>query len=131
MNSPNAIAIIVGLGGVAISLLPINLGLLPEQTQIGVQQPPTQPNSTPRRLTINVSVSDPDDLKVTEGDRISVGQLIADRGRERQRLEAQARQLDLTLQRLEHSHYPTATTGYASTNRNPNVSRTKRRHRPR
>ncbi|MEO1445038.1 MAG: hypothetical protein AAFV46_02155 [Cyanobacteria bacterium J06635_11] len=60
-------------------------------------------NEAPRRLTINVSVTDPDDLKVTEGDRISVGQLIADRGRERQRLEAQARQLDLALQRLEHS----------------------------
>ena len=63
----------------------------------------TQPNEAPRRLTINVSVTDPDDLKVAEGDRISVGQLIADRGRERQRLEAQARQLDLALQRLEHA----------------------------
>ena len=63
----------------------------------------TLPNEAPRRLTINVSVTDPDDLKVAEGDRISVGQLIADRGRERQRLEAQARQLDLALQRLEHA----------------------------
>ncbi|MEM0978630.1 MAG: hypothetical protein AAGH78_00005 [Cyanobacteria bacterium P01_H01_bin.58] len=63
----------------------------------------TSEDSAPRRLTINIAVTDPDDLKVTEGDRIAVGQLIADRGRERQRLEAQARQLDLTLQRLEHS----------------------------
>ena len=90
----------------------------------------TQPNEAPRRLTINVSVTDPDDLKVAEGDRISVGQLIADRGRERQRLEAQARQLDLTLQRLEHSHYPTGTTGYAATDCNAHVSRRNRRHRP-
>ncbi|MBE9070139.1 hypothetical protein IQ260_26205, partial [Leptolyngbya cf. ectocarpi LEGE 11479] len=63
----------------------------------------THPNEAPRRLTINVSVTDPDDLKVTEGDRIIVGQLIADRTRDRNRLEAQARQLDLTLQRLEQS----------------------------
>ena len=64
---------------------------------------PTQPNEAPRRLTISVSVTDPDDLKVTEGDRIAVGQLIADRTRDRNRLEVQARQLDLTLQRLEHA----------------------------
>ena len=64
---------------------------------------PTQPNEAPRRLTINVSVTDPDDLKVTEGDSISVGQLIADRTRDRNRLEAQARQLDLMLQRLAHA----------------------------
>ena len=64
---------------------------------------PIQPTEAPRRLIINVSVSDPANLKVTEGDRISVGQLIADRSRERQRLEAQTQQLTLTLQRLEHS----------------------------
>ncbi|MEA5467199.1 hypothetical protein [Leptothoe sp. PORK10 BA2] len=64
---------------------------------------PLQPNEAPRRLTINVSVADPDDLKVTDGDRIAVGQLIADRTRDRNRLEAQAKQLDLTLQRLEQS----------------------------
>ena len=60
-------------------------------------------DSNPRRLTINVSVTNPDDLKVTEGDLISVGQLIADRTRDRNRLEAQLRQLTLTLQRLEQS----------------------------
>ncbi|MEM9153376.1 MAG: hypothetical protein AAGB19_23390, partial [Cyanobacteria bacterium P01_F01_bin.3] len=85
------------VGSVAIAQQPsfITPASPPEQ--------PTQPNEAPRRLTINVSVTDPDDLKVIEGDRISVGQLIADRGRESQRLEAQTRQLDLTLQRLEHS----------------------------
>ena len=72
-------------------------------TSTSPPEQPTQPNEAPRRLTISVSVTDPDDLKVTEGDRISVGQLIADRGRERQRLEAQARQLELTMQRLEQS----------------------------
>ncbi len=92
-------------------LIPYALALLAVGSVAIAQQPsfitPTspleQPNEAPRRLTINVAVTDPDDLKVTEGDRISVGQLIADRGRERQRLEAQARQLTLTLQRLEQS----------------------------
>ncbi len=83
------------MAGVAIAQQPSFV------TPTSPPEQPTQPDEAPRRLTINVSVTDPDDLKVTEGDRISVGQLIADRTRERQRLEAQARQLTLTLQRLE------------------------------
>jgi hypothetical protein len=71
----------------------------------------TQLDEAPRRLTIAVAVADPDDLKVADGDRIVVGQLIADRTRDspqerlrqRNRLEAQAKQLNLTLQRLEQS----------------------------
>ncbi|MEO0405716.1 MAG: hypothetical protein AAF289_00035 [Cyanobacteria bacterium P01_A01_bin.135] len=44
-----------------------------------------------------------EDLKVKEGDRIVVGDLIADRGRERQHLEGQRQQLQLTLDRLQFS----------------------------
>lgn len=62
-------------------------------------QPAT--SSSPLRLTISVSVAEPKDLKANEGDRVTVGQLLADRSRERHRLEAQAQQLELTLQRLE------------------------------
>ena len=93
---PYAIATIT-VAGVAIAQQPsfVTPTPLPEQ--------PPQSTEVPRRLTISISVTDPDDLKVTEGDRISVGQLIAARTRDRNRLEAQARQLDLTLQRLEHS----------------------------
>ena len=89
--------VLLAVGGVAIAQQPsfVTPASLPEQA--------TQPNEAPRSLTINVSVTDPDDLKVTEGDRISVGQLIADRNRDRNRLEAQARQLNLTLQRLEQA----------------------------
>lgn len=69
------------------------------------QSPPEQPTQpvtdSPRRLTISVSVSDPDDLKVTEGDTIAVGDLIADRGRERRRLENQKAQLRLTLIQIQ------------------------------
>ncbi|WP_228016237.1 hypothetical protein [Leptolyngbya ectocarpi] len=101
---PYALALLA-VGGVAIAQQPSFV------TPTPALEEPTQPNEAPRRLTINVSVTDPDDLKVTEGDRIAVGQLIADRTRDsprerlrqRNRLEAQAKQLDLTLQRLEHS----------------------------
>jgi hypothetical protein len=56
---------------------------------------------TPQRLTITISVADPADLKVVEGDRLRAGDLIADRTIQRQRLEAQKRQLEVTLQRLQ------------------------------
>ena len=74
---------LLAVGGVAIAQQPsfVTPALSPEQ--------PTQPNEAPRHLTINVTITDPDDLKVTEGDRITVGQLIADRTRDRNRLEAQ------------------------------------------
>jgi len=52
---------------------------------------------------VRVSVADPEDLKVSEGDRLELGQLIADRGRERRRLEVQQAQLQLSLQQLETS----------------------------
>jgi hypothetical protein len=64
-------------------------------------QPSTSTTASPSRITIKVTVSDPTDLKVKEGDRIKSGALIADRGRERQRLDAQKRQLTLTLTRLQ------------------------------
>jgi hypothetical protein len=71
-----------------------------------VSSPPGQNSGielgeSPRRLQIKVSVADPADLKVAEGDRIRAGDLIADRAIQRQRLEAQKRQLALTLQRLQ------------------------------
>ncbi|EKU97112.1 hypothetical protein Lepto7375DRAFT_0984 [Leptolyngbya sp. PCC 7375] len=87
------------LAGVAIA----SVATAQQSSFVTPPEQPNQPHEAPRRLTINVSVTDPADLKVTDGDRITVGQLIADRTRDRNRLEAQARQLHLTLQRLEHS----------------------------
>ncbi|MEM9804904.1 MAG: hypothetical protein AAF959_06465 [Cyanobacteria bacterium P01_D01_bin.56] len=86
----------IAMAGVAIAQQPSFI------TPTSPPEKPNQPNEAPRRLTINVAVTDPDDLKVTEGNLIAVGQLISDRTRDRNRLEAQAKQLDLTLQRLEH-----------------------------
>ncbi|MEM9814988.1 MAG: hypothetical protein AAF827_01040 [Cyanobacteria bacterium P01_D01_bin.6] len=63
--------------------------------------PLTSEDSGPTRLTITVAVAGPEDLKVQQGDRVSQGQLIADRTRERERLEAQQAKFQLTLERLE------------------------------
>jgi hypothetical protein len=90
---PYALAM-VAIGGVALAQSPAPVSP-PEQ----VTTP--QAAASPQRLTINVTVADPEDLKVAEGDRLDVGQLIADRGRERRRLEAQQSQLQLSLQRLQ------------------------------
>ena len=55
----------------------------------------------PRRLKITVKVSEPEDLKVSEGEEIVAGEIIADRERERSRLSAQQKQLQLSLDRLK------------------------------
>ena len=83
---------IIAIAGVAVA------------QQSPTEEPPAPPDSsqtetTPRRLTITVSIADPEDLKVQQGDRLTSGQLIADRTRERGRLEAQHNQLSLALQR--------------------------------
>lgn len=92
---PYALAI-VAIAGVAVA-----------QQSPAPEVPPEPQNGSnidsPRRLTITVALADPADLKVQQGDRVTQGQLIADRTRERQRLEAQQQQLTLTLQRLETS----------------------------
>ena len=91
---PYALAF-VAVGGVAVAQQYSDQPSPPEQIDLSAE------DEGPRRLTINVSVNDPEDLKVKHGDRIEPGQLLADRGRERSRLEAQAKQLDLALHRLE------------------------------
>ena len=84
----------VSIASVAVAQQPTTPELLPEQLS-------QTSEDSPRRLTIKVSVADPSDLKVKQGDRIQAGDLIADRGRARQRLETQQQQLALTLQRLQ------------------------------
>lgn len=57
-------------------------------------------NGNRRSLDIKLTLTAPEDLKVQEGDRIEVGQILADRARDRTRLEAQRKQLELQMQRL-------------------------------
>jgi hypothetical protein len=64
---------------------------------------PTPTTAQPSRLSITVQVTEPDDLKVSEGDAVEVGQILADRDRERTSLELQRDQLMLTIAQLENA----------------------------
>ncbi|MGK7885385.1 MAG: hypothetical protein AB4057_12270 [Crocosphaera sp.] len=68
--------------------------------QVSTEQT-TEETQQPRRLTITVKIAEPQDLKVSEGSQIKTGQIIASRDRETQRLSAQKRQLNLSLQKLQ------------------------------
>lgn len=54
-----------------------------------------------RRLLIKLTLSAPQDLKVQQGDAVQAGQVIADRVRDRTRLEFQRRQLQVQIQKLQ------------------------------
>jgi hypothetical protein len=88
---PLILLIAVGVTGLTVALsTKSSISQLPPST-ISTPTPaptvtPTQTNS-PNGLTITVSVAQPEDLKVKENQRIQAGELIADRGRERTRLE--------------------------------------------
>lgn len=83
--------------GIAIAIITTNIYPLPSWATDNL---PTQTEITsPRRLNITVNVTEPDDLKVSEGEQIAKGEIIADRERERTRLTAQQKQLQLSLDR--------------------------------
>lgn len=65
------------------------------------QTPQPESTDSPRRLTVTVRVSEPEDLKLKEGSEIKAGDVIASRSREKQRLESQKQQLTLSLQKLQ------------------------------
>ena len=81
---------------IAIALMPVNS---PERVTAQQEQSSEQPtvNSTRKRHTVTVTVSSPEDIKVAEGDRITEGEIIADRTREREKLEGQRDQLNLAI----------------------------------
>lgn len=89
------------LSGVAIAGVAVAQTPLTPQSAPDIAPQTSSDDSGPTRLTITVAVADPEDLKVEQGDRVDQGQLIADRTRERERLEAQQAKLQLTIERLE------------------------------
>jgi biotin carboxyl carrier protein len=54
-----------------------------------------------RNFAIEVTLSQPQDLKVRQGDSVAAGEIIADRAVERARLEQQRKQLAINLKRLQ------------------------------
>ncbi|MBD2079734.1 hypothetical protein [Leptolyngbya sp. FACHB-17] len=61
------------------------------------------PYTRTKRFTLELSLSAPENLKVREGDIVVMGQVLSDRTRERQRLEAQKAQVLIQLDRLKQA----------------------------
>lgn len=59
------------------------------------------PGQGKKRFKLTLTLSEPADLKVREGDAISTGQLLSDRVKDRERLEAQKRAIEFQIQRLK------------------------------
>ena len=73
---------------------PTTIETSPQTTQTAIA------TTSPRRLNVTVKVASPEDLKISEGQEIKQGDLIADRQREKTRLTAQQKQFILSLDRL-------------------------------
>ena len=54
----------------------------------------------PRTIKIELTLSNPQDLKVKPGDKVNAGQTLSDRASERNRLQAKKKQLQLSLEKL-------------------------------
>ena len=112
MNLRNLLPIGFGILGTAAIALTLSTQLnAPPRTSEAIAQLAASPTAAPvpqqpqpqRRHKITVKVAEVGDLKVEEGQRLQRTNIIADRGRERRRLNAQKRQLQLTLNKLKSS----------------------------
>ncbi|MGE5658477.1 MAG: hypothetical protein ACM37W_17890 [Actinomycetota bacterium] len=71
---------------------------------ITVQAPATVTTAAqPRLHKMSLEVSQPEDLKVSVGDAVSAGQIIADQDTERKRLQLQKEQITLSLKRISET----------------------------
>jgi biotin carboxyl carrier protein len=91
-------------------LLPLNNNRLAENVALAeittpLTSTPTTPETRknrlePRNIKIELTLDNPQDLKVKPGDKITAGQTLSDRVSERNRLQAKKQQLQLALQKL-------------------------------
>ena len=70
---------------------------LQKQSTIELQKSASRPA---KRHRIQVQVVSLNDLKISEGSQVAVGQIISDRTDERESLEAQRNQIDISIQQL-------------------------------
>ena len=61
----------------------------------------------PKRLKITLTINDPADLKIREGDRVSKGQILSDRDLERRRLSRERMATLITINKIEKTPVPT------------------------
>jgi hypothetical protein len=92
------IFILLGTGAIAVtSQTPTNS--LSKNSIIEANQP--------KRLKITLSINDPNDLKVREGDRVVKGQILSDRDLERKRLNREHMATLITINKIEKTPVPT------------------------
>ncbi|MDJ0903616.1 MAG: hypothetical protein QNJ55_32960 [Xenococcus sp. MO_188.B8] len=91
-------------------LIPLNNNRLTENVAIASINAPSTPlpeiperrknRLEPRNIKIELTLSNPQDLKVKPGEQIAAGQILSDRVSERNRLQAKKKQLQLSLEKL-------------------------------
>ena len=98
-----ATAIVVGIAGGGWFLSKDNSQPVIAQPAAVTQTAPTpRPQKLePRTIKIHLTLTSPQDLKVKPGDEVTPGQVLSDRTLERQRLLAQKKQLQLSLNKLD------------------------------
>jgi biotin carboxyl carrier protein len=92
------IFILLGTGAIAVTSSTPDLSLS-KKSESAVNQP--------KRLKITLSINDPNDLKVREGDRVTKGQILSDRDLERKRLSRERMATLMTINKIERSPIPT------------------------
>ena len=100
----------MAVGLVGCELIPLNNNRPTENVAIASVTAPITPLTPiperrknrlePRNIKIELTLSNPTDLKVKPGDKISAGQVLSDRVSERNRLQARKKQLQLSLLKL-------------------------------
>ena len=91
------IFILLGTGAIAVSNTPTNS--LSKNSIIEANQP--------KRLKITLTINDPADLKIREGDRVTKGQILSDRDLERRRLSRERMATLITINKIEKTPLPT------------------------
>ncbi len=119
LNRPSLLTIkalsYLAITGITIALvgweiIPLNNNRLTENVAIASVNAPSTPlpeiperrknRLEPRNIKIELTLSNPQDLKVKPGEQIAAGQILSDRVSERNRLQAKKKQLQLSLEKL-------------------------------
>jgi multidrug efflux pump subunit AcrA (membrane-fusion protein) len=95
---------------VGCEIIPLNNNRLTENVAFASVTTPLPPLPTtpetrknrlePNNIKIELTLSNPQDLKVKPGDKVSAGQTLSNRSSERNRLQAKKKQLQLSIEKL-------------------------------
>jgi hypothetical protein len=93
--------LLLGIAGLTTVLALLPSPFSPRTLFTTAQTAPEAPEAQTERFKIRLTLSSSTDLKVREGDEIAKGEVLADRTRDRTRLDAQKRQIQLRIARLK------------------------------